>query len=279
MTMTPYPPFDARLCNPSDFLGREIALPEMGGLTARRHLESPVLSVDDLIAFGEGAAFAESFYRQWLDPDHWGVWHARVLEAAFWRLQDAASPSPRLPHAWGDRFWKPHDGGSVPSLIELHLDSATRHSVQRMSQSWCRLGEGTDAFLELPQKGPGNEWPDVATPEETQELADLRQQQEACSWKTISGLSLLEDALAWRAREAFWRPIGVWALADSLNAWDACRMGKNRFSVTTLAYLNGDWRVAFGNTFGAGAAAALRADALGNAWPEPSLEVPSRPRM
>lgn len=274
MTAAPYPAFDATACNPADFLGRRTPLPELPEGPLRTALETPLAGPDDLEVFGARAGWWGEFYRASLAREHWGVWHARVLEGAFWRLQDAASPAPRWLHAWGDRLWSPHDGRSVPTHVALHLDSRAAADLPRMSLSLLRPNDGPDAFLDWPR---GSEWPDLARPDEQDELAVLRA---APSGRRREGpLALLEATLARRAVGAFWEPLGVHALADSLAAWDACRFGARRFEAPLLAVTGMDAITAFGATFGPAAAAALREAGFQQAWPNGAPTGPGRPRL
>ena len=255
--MSSYPAYDAQACRPDEFLGRTVALPELEGFGARSAMENPVASVEQLVAFAPATELMGSFYRKWLTPEHWGVWQARMLEAMFWRLQDLASPEPVLPHAWGDRFHRPFDGGSVPTVVALHLDSNTASDFKRMSMSLLRPSEGSDAFLDWERE---SEWPDVATEGQRKELEDLEKQ--ATSFSKPSGLELLKNTLAERRRTALWNPLGAYAVMEALDAWDATRWGKNKFQVHTLAGVQGDLFQAFGNTFGARAEANLRASLM-----------------
>ena len=255
--MSGYPAYDATACRPDAFLGRRVALPELEGFGARMAMENPLVSVEQMVAFAADTELMGSFYRKWLTPEHWGVWQARMLEAMFWRLQDLASPESVLPHAWGDRFHRPFDGGSVPTVIAVHLDSNTSSDFKRMSLSLLRPSEGSDAFLDWKRE---DEWPDVATAEQRQELDELEKQ--ATSFSKPSGLDLLKNTLADHRRQALWKPLGAYAVMEALDAWDATRWGKRKFQVHTLAGVQGDLFQAFGNTFGPQAEANLHASLL-----------------
>lgn len=263
--MNDYPPYHAEACRPDAFLGASVDLPELGTMGCRPFLEHPVTSVEGMIAFGQATDLVGSFYRRWLAREHWGVWQARVLEAVFWRVQDLASPSPQLPHAWGKAFLEPTDGLPAPTAIGLYLDGISSREMERMSMNLLRPEQGKDAFLDW---GRDKEWPNVATAEEAQEMQGFEEEALRTTYRKPPGMSLLQSTLAKRQRQELWKPLDAYVVQEAMHAWDAVRFGARRFEVHTLASVGGNWQLAFGKTFGPSAAAALRAGRWDQEWAE-----------
>ena len=255
----PYRPEDH---SPDAFLGRRLVLPELEGHPIRDRLERPLAGVDDLLLFADQAAWFGPSYDRKLAPPHWGVWQARQLEGAFWRLQDALSATPRLPHAFGPAVRTPVDGHGPPTAVGWYLDSYSTGGtscLRHMAVEFLRPHRGDDDFVDVPRE---TEWPWV-DPEE--ELTYSR------------GL---------KARAMFWQPLDLASVAEALHAWGGTRFGNGvpdkpprRFRMPVLAAVGHDPARAFEGTFGPIAGAAFRAARLAERLPDRSRGSCAPPRV
>lgn len=270
--MSDYPDYDPNQCRPDGFIGKRVDLAEVSHPPLRTCLERPLCSMEQMLEFADTAGLMPSFYRKVLAPGHWGVWQARMLEAMFWRLQDLVSTEPVLPYAWGERFHRPADGGSVPTVVAVYVDGMMNSDFTRMGLGALRPEENPAAYLDFPR---GSEWPDVATEEERLEREELEKQ--VTSYSQPSGISLLKDTLANRSRHAFWNPLSGFAVQEAIHAWDAHRWGAKRCQIHTLAGVGGDLLQAFERSFGPQAAANLLAGQLDQKW-GPGMATP-KPRI
>lgn len=247
-------PYDVNDHRPQPFLGRHVPLPELSWFPNRHVLENPITSVQGMLEFVEGTAFFAPGYDQKLDKAHWGVWQARQLEAAWWRLQDACSPSPHLPHGFAHLMRAPHYEGPPIEGLQLYLDSyssAGRAWLRHMGITFLHgpAWQGPDpGFLDLPREEP---WPKL--PED----------------KQILGLPGAAE------RQAFWWPLSAYSVSEALNGMSMVRFGKRKFFMPVLPSLDCDPSAAFEVTFGRAAGAALAQWQLEQRLPSASaLSVP-----
>lgn len=240
---------------PDDFLGRFVDLPELESLPCRPVLERPITSLSDALEFLDRTVMVYG-YDQYLPQEKWGVWQARYLEAAWWRLQDAASKDPLLPHAWSPEVRGLVRSGPGPGCVAIHLDSYSDSGRTFMTHLSFSFFSGTledREFLDLHRE---EGWPRL--PPENQVLG-------------IPGLA---------EREKFWEPLNAYSVCQAMDSWRAVRFEKNRFVVEFLGHPAASPCESFSKTFGDAAGAHLREFLLGRAIPgpvaSPALTRPTR---
>lgn len=225
---------------PEPFLGQRIALPELDGFSekSRRSLENPVLSFEQAQEFAEAMDWFANGYDQKLAPAHWGVFSARVLEAAFWRLADLLEDQPR----WGVR------APDQVSTIQLYCENMAMNNLARDMLISFYYPPGTD---------PDNDdWGRLEYPPNQREH--------------------LTDASAGNERvRLFWCPLGAPMVVQALGAWDALRFtdakdeqGKpRRLKVDAAIVRQQGHLAAMGALFGPSFRAGVQAIELGNVSP------------
>lgn len=182
--------FRAEEHDPTLFLGRRIGLPELEGYppALRQAMENPVLSIDDAQRWFDTHHFFAVGYDTKLDQAHWGVFTARTLEVAAWRMWDMAQ-------APEDRRWPgPGEDGSLWSEILVASESGATYNLRRDLCVFAqpRTGPGDDQ-IELP-------YPPIANPD-----------------------PLLAQSQGNRSVEEFFSPLSPSLLVNALSAWEATR--------------------------------------------------------
>lgn len=246
-------PYNSSDHRPDDFLGRFIDLPELGSLPYRQVLERPITSLDGVQEFMDKTVMVYG-YDNLLPPEKWGVWQARYLEAAWWRLQDALSENPRLSHAWSSEVRKQVRNGQGPGCVAVHLDnysSSGRIFIKDMSFSFFRGGLKNREFLELHRE---EGWPVLPLEEK------------------ILGLPGVAE------REKFWEPLNAYSVCQAMSAWGAVRFGEKKFIVEFLEEVPASPIQSFAKTFGNAAGARLAEFLMEGSFPKPdALSTSTRP--
>lgn len=256
------------------FLGQQVLLPELhDGFHPRlvASLENPLDSVEaawefvDCMKWGFLSGMDDK-----LAPEHWGVAWARGCEAMFWRLQDLLAPEPLWGLSWKDSLSFLDKDGQP----EENVDLACRTLSVFFYGGSTNLKRDLLVYSDVKQTRLSvNEHTLYSKPLET---LQARVVPNPVPERLESDF---DRGYGEKFTYAFWQPMDVPLVTHSLDAWDAVRMGQNKFVVEPLAHFKGNPIEAMRRTFGDRCAMGLRAYALSKALP--SLAPPSgaKPRF
>lgn len=176
-------------CGLLDLVGTVLPLPELENHPGlRAALETPLASAQDLMDRSVFLKTARGLPPSALPVVYKNLWHARYLEAVFWKIADALSDAPVIPNAFSVKFRRLN-----PSVVLVNFDRA---ECSRLDLRFMELEFAISEGPRLKLITPPNVWPRVSPEDEIQGAPGVAGRQKF--WSLLDTQGVMRAVLAWR---------------------------------------------------------------------------------